>query len=155
MRPSQVDASQVDLTQASDDGVETDTDSSGLTTLADRDLPTYTGRSSTLLLTTPADVTELPQRTAAVLTESGFFTRCTGEADADRLGAVLRAGDVVTIEGAGAIHSGTWLVWTVRHRFSLDAFKMQFTLVRNGVGSAPAASGGLASAAAGAFGGAV
>ncbi len=155
MRPSQVDASQVDLTQASDDGAETDTHSSGLTTLADRDLPTYSGRSSTLLLTTPADAAELPQRTAAVLTDSGFFTRCTGEADADRLGAVLRAGDVVAIAGAGAIHSGNWLVWTVRHRFALDCFKMQFTLVRNGVGSAPAASGGLASAAAGALGGAL
>lgn len=153
MRPSQVDASQVDLTQASDDGAETDTDSSGLTTLADRDLPTYSGRSSTLLLTTPSDVAELPQRTAAVLTESGFFTRCTGEADEQRLGAVLRAGDVVTIEGAGAIHSGNWLVWAVRHSFAVDTFKMRFTLVRNGVGSAPAGTGGLASAAAGAIGG--
>jgi Phage tail baseplate hub (GPD) len=155
MRPSQVDASQVDLTQASDDGTETDTDTSGLTTQATRDLPTYTGRTSTLLLTTPADVPELPQRTAAVLTESGFFTRCTGEADADRLGAVLRAGDVVTIAGAGAIHSGNWLVWAVRHKFELDSYKMRFTLVRNGVGAAPAAAGGLAGAAAGAIGGAV
>jgi hypothetical protein len=147
MRPSQVDASQVDLTQASDEGTETDTDASGLDPLADRDLPTYAGRTSTLLLTTPADVAELPQRTAAVLTESGFFTRCTGEADADRLGAVLRAGDVVTIEGAGAIHSGNWLVWSVRHRFAPDTFKMKFTLVRNGVGAVPSA-GGLAGAAA-------
>jgi hypothetical protein len=154
MRPSQVDASQVDLSQASDEGTETDTDSSGLTPLADRDLPTYAGRSSTLVLTTPADVGELAQRTAAVLTESGFFTRCRGEADADRLGAVLRAGDVVTIEGAGAIHSGNWLVWAVRHHFALDSFKMRFTLVRNGVGSAPAGAGGLA-AAAGAIGGAL
>ena len=155
MRPSQVDASQVDLTEAADDGTETDTDSSGLANLADRDLPTYSGLSSTLLLTTPADVAELPQRTAAVLTESGFFTRCTGEADAQRLGAVLRAGDVVTVEGAGAIHSGNWLVWGVRHHFALDTFKMRFTLVRNGVGSAPAGTGGLASAAAGALGGAL
>jgi hypothetical protein len=148
MRPSKVGASQVDLAAASDSGTQTDTDASGLTTLADRDLPTYTGRSSTQLLTTPADVGELPQRTAAVLTESGFFTRCTGEVDADRLGAVLRAGDVVTIAGAGAIHSGNWLVWAVRHRYAQDTFKMQFTLVRNGVGQAPAGAGGLAAAAA-------
>jgi len=156
MRPSEVDASQVDLTQSSDDGTPTDTQSSGLTPLADRDLPTYAGRTSTFILTTPADVPELPQRTAAVLTESGFFTRCTGEADADRLGAVLRVGDVVTIEGAGSIHSGNWLVWTVRHRFALDSFTMHFTLVRNGVGAA-AGQGGLtaaAGAAAGAIGGA-
>jgi Phage tail baseplate hub (GPD) len=155
MRPSEVDASQVDLTQASDDGAETDTDASGLTTLADRDLPTYTGRPSTQLLTTPADVAELPQRTAAVLTESGFFVRCTGEADADRLGVILRAGDVMTIEGAGAIHSGKWLVWAVRHRFALDTFKMRFTLVRNGVGSGPGGAAGLVSEAAGALGGAL
>jgi hypothetical protein len=153
MRPTEVDASQVDLSQASDDGAETDTDASGLTTLANRDLPTYAGRSSSMLLTTPADAGELSQRTAAVLTESGFFTRCTGEADADRLGAVLRAGDVVTVEGAGAIHSGKWLVWAVRHRFALDTFKMHFTLVRNGIGPAPAGIGGLASAAAGPLGG--
>lgn len=152
MRPSQVDASQVDLAQAADDGTETDTDTSGLITLADRDLATYTGRPSTLLLTTPADVGELPQRTAAVLTESGFFARCTGEADADRLGAVLRAGDVVTIEGAGAIQSGNWLVWTVRHHYAQDTYKMKFTLLRNGVGAAPAGAGGLASAVAGAAG---
>lgn len=156
MRPSEVDASQVDLTQSSDDGTPTDTQSSGLTPLADRDLPAYAGRTSTFILTTPADVPELPQRTAAVLTESGFFTRCTGEADADRLGAVLRVGDVVTIAGAGSIHSGNWLVWTVRHRFALDSFTMHFTLVRNGVGAAPG-QGGLAAAAgaaAGAIGGA-
>ena len=61
---------------------------------------------------------------------------------------MLRAGDVVTIEGAGAIHSGNWLVWTVQHRFALDTFKMQFTLVRNGVGAAPTGAGGLAAAAA-------
>ena len=78
---------------------------------------------------------ELDQRTAAVLAESGFFAHCTGEADADRLGAVLRVGDVVTIEGAGSIHSGNWLVWTrAAHGSSLDAFKMAFTLVRNAMG---------------------
>jgi hypothetical protein len=155
MRPSQVDASQVDLTQASDDGTQTEADSSGLTTLADRDLPTYAGRTSTLLLTAAVDVTDLAQRTAAVLTESGFFTRCTGEADVDRLGVVLRPGDIVTIAGAGALHSGNWLVWTVRHRFTLDRFTTRFTLVRNGVGSPPAAAGAPASAAANALGGAL
>jgi len=153
MRPSQVDASQVDLTQSADDGTAADAASSGLTTLADRDLPTYAGRTSTFILTSPADVPELPQRAAAVLAESGFFTRCTGEADADRLGTVLRVGDVVTIEGAGSLHSGSWLVWTVRHRFALASFTMHFTLVRNGVGAAPG-QGGLA-AAAGAIGGAL
>ena len=75
-----------------------------------------------------------------MLTESGFFSRCAGEADADRIGTILRVGDVVTIEGAGSLQSGSWLVWNVRHRYSLDSWKMSFTLVRNAIG--PAASDG-------------
>jgi hypothetical protein len=146
MRPSQVDASQVDLTQASGQGTDVSTGSSGLPALGARDYPTYLGTASTLQLTGPADVPELDLRTAAVLVDSGCFARCSGEADVDRLGALLRVGDVVSIEGAGSIQSGTWLVWEVRHRFSLDAWKMQFTLVRNAMGP-PAAGGSLATLA--------
>jgi Phage tail baseplate hub (GPD) len=149
MRPTDVDSGQVDLTQSADSGTEVTTDSSGLKALGDRDYPTYLGQSSTLLLTAPADVPELSQRTAAVLAESGFFARCSGEADAERIGAILRPGDVVTIEGAGRLQSGNWLVWNVRHKYSLDSWKMSFTLVRNAMG--PASPGGalasLASAA--------
>jgi hypothetical protein len=153
MRPTETDASQVDLTQASDDGTDVSTDASGLTALDERDYPTYFGTSSTLLLTAPADVPDLDQRTAAVLVESGFFARCTGEVDADRLAAVLRVGDVVTIEGAGNIQSGNWLVWNVRHKYSPQSWKMAFTLVRNAMG--PASAGGALSTFTGAAGGAV
>jgi hypothetical protein len=139
MRPTEADASQVDLTQSSDTGTDVSTEDSGLTPLDSRDYPTYLGQSSTLLLTAPADLPELGQRTAAVLAESGFFARCAGEADADRIGTILRVGDVVTVEGAGSIQSGNWLVWNVRHSFSLDSWKMAFTLVRNAMG--PAAPG--------------
>ena len=86
MRPTGADASQVDLTQSSDSGTDVSAEDSGLTPLDSRDYPSYLGQSSTLLLTAPADLPELSQRTAAVLAESGFFTRCTGEADADRIG---------------------------------------------------------------------
>jgi hypothetical protein len=151
MRPTEADASQVDLTQSADAGTDVTTDASGLAPLDDRDYPTYFGQSSTLLLTTPADVPELGQRTAAVLTESGFFARCTGEADADRIGVILRVGNVVTIEGAGSIQSGNWLVWDVRHKFSLDSWKMSFTLVRNAMG--PAGAGGTLASLAGALAG--
>jgi hypothetical protein len=141
MRPTEADASQVDLTQSSDTGTDVSTADSGLASLDSRDYPTYLGQSSTLLLTAPADLPELSQRTAAVLAESGFFARCTGEADADRIGTILRVGDVVTVEGAGSIQSGNWLVWNVRHSFSLDSWKMAFTLVRNAMGpTAPGAS---------------
>lgn len=140
MRPTQVDAGQVDLTQSADSGSEVTTDSSGLKALGDRDYPTYRGQSSTLLLTAPADVPELSQRTTAVLAESGFFARCAGQADAERIGAILRAGDIVAIQGAGSIQSGNWLVWNVRHSYSLDSWEMNFTLARNAMG--PAGAGG-------------
>ena len=100
MRPAEVAASQVDLTQAAPAGIEvTQRRAAGSSPLDHAIYPAYLGRPSTLLLTAPADVAELSQRRTAVLAESGFFARCTGEADVDRIGAVLRAGDVVTIEG--------------------------------------------------------
>jgi hypothetical protein len=148
MRPTEADASQVDLTQSSDTGTDVTTDDSGLAALDDRDYKTYLGQSSTLLLTVPADVPELSQRTTAVLMESGFFARCTGDVDADRIGTILRVGDVVTVEAVGSIQSGNWLVWNVRHKFSLDSWRMSFTLVRNAVG--PAGSGGTLASLAGA-----
>jgi hypothetical protein len=151
MRPTEVDSSQVDLTQSSDEGTDISADSSGLTTLDQRDYPTYLGQSSTLQLTAPADVPDLTQRTAAVLTESGFFVRCTGEVDADRIGTILRVGTVVTIEGAGNLQSGNWLVWNVRHRYTPDSWKMSFTLVRNAVG--PASAGGTLASLSGALAG--
>jgi hypothetical protein len=147
MRPTETDAGQVDLTQSSSSGAEVSTDSSGLTALGNRDYPTYLGRSSTLLLTAPADVPELGYRTTAVLADSGFFSRCTGEADAERIGTILRVGDIVTIEGAGSIQSGNWLVWNVRHHYALDSWKMSFTLVRNAMG--PAGAGGALASYAG------
>jgi hypothetical protein len=151
MRPTEAHASQVDLTQSSDTGTDVTAGSSGLAPLDQRDYPYYLGQSSKLLLTAPADAAELGQRTAAVLTESGFFSRCAGEADADRIGTILRVGDVVTIEGAGNIQSGNWLVWNVRHRFSLDSWKMSFILVRNAMG--PPAPGGTFASLAGALAG--
>jgi hypothetical protein len=141
MWPTEADASQ-------DTGTDVTTGDSGLAALDDRDYKTYLGQSSTLLLTVPADVPELSQRTTAVLMESGFFARCTGDVDADRIGTILRVGDVVTVEAVGSIQSGNWLVWNVRHKFSLESWRMSFTLVRNAVG--PAGSGGTLASLAGA-----
>ncbi len=144
LRPTEADASQVDLTTSASEGTDVTTGQSGLAALDNRDYPSYLGRSSTLLLTAPADVPELYQRTAGVLAESGFFARCRGEVDAERIGSILRAGDVVTIEGAGNLQSGNWLVWSVQHRFSLASWKMAFTLLRNATGP-PSTGGSLGS----------
>jgi len=60
----------------------------------------------------------------------------------------------VSLEGAGSIQSGHWFVWSVRHKITVDAVKLQFTLVRNAMGPAPSASGlgALAGAITGALG---
>ena len=80
-------------------------------------------------------------RTAAALREAGWFVRCDGDTDLDRLGMTLRVGTVVAVAGAGSIQSGNWFVWSVRHTISIDAVKLRFSLVRNAMGPAPSAGG--------------
>jgi len=136
MRPTEVDASQVALDHRADDGVAGNATVSGLPAMAVRDYPTYSGSPTTLLLTPVADVPELTMRSTATLREAEWFVRCRGEASVDRLGAVLRVGTVVAIQGAGQLHSGNWLVWNVRHEIAADSIVSRFTLVRNAVGPA-------------------
>jgi hypothetical protein len=145
MRPTAVDASQVPLDDNSESSVAGDSTDSGLAPLDARDYPTYAAQASTLVLTATADAPELNQRTAATLRDAGWFARCHGATNVDRLGAMLRAGSVVTIDGAGSLQSGNWLVWDVRTQITVDLVSFQFTLMRNAIGPAPAAGlpGGL------------
>jgi hypothetical protein len=141
MRPTEVDTSQVDLDSSSDEGVAGNATSSGLAAMDDRDYATYAGQAATLLLTPAADAPELSLRSTATLREAEWFVRCRGTTTVDRLGATIRAGAVVTIQGAGSLHSGNWLVWNVVHEVTVDTVTLRFTLVRNAIGPAP--SGGL------------
>ena len=133
MRPTIVRANQASFTSAV--GTPVTQGSSGISALGARDLRTYAAKASTILLTATADPEELRQRATAVLAESGWFATCTGEADLDRLGTVLRVGTVVTVAGAGKAHSGDWLVWRVNHLIEPDSCRARFTLVRNAIGS--------------------
>jgi hypothetical protein len=142
MRPTEVDASQASLTSSGSSGVPGNATSSGLPALAARDLRTFAGRSSTQVLTATADAPELPQRTAGVLTESGWFARCQGEADLDRLGTVVRATTIVAVDGAGKAYSGNWFVWRVNHLIATDSCRTRFTLVRNAIGPLSSSAGG-------------
>jgi hypothetical protein len=142
MRPTEVKSSQVSITNPDDNSVSGDAQSSGLRTLDAIDLATYATRSSSQRLTATADVAELSQRTAAVLAESGWFMRCQGESNAERLGTILRAGSVAEVDGAGSLHSGNWYVWSVHHRVTTNDYRMRFTLVRNAVGASASSPGG-------------
>jgi len=142
MRPTEVRASQASLSSPAGSAPVIES-SSGIPVLGPRDLRTYAGRPSTLLLTAAADPPELRQRATAVLAESGWFATCTGEADLDRLGTVLRVGTIVAVDGVGSAHSGHWFVWRVNHLIERDSCRARFTLVRNAVGSSSGFLGGV------------
>jgi hypothetical protein len=149
-RPTSVVARQALFSDTDPDGASGDTSDSGLTALGDRTLADFTGKPMTVLLAAPVDDGgELGLRAQAVLREANWFVRCEGEADVERLGLVLRAGMVVAVAGLGGLHSGRYLVWSVRHSLTPDAHTMRFVLVRNAVGAAPSGGGGLAAAVGG------
>lgn len=144
-RPTSVTARATLFSDPDENGAVGDSTDSGLMALGPQTLATFAGQPVTVVLTTVVDSAgELTQRAQGVLSETNWFVRCEGDADAERLGVVLRAGMLVALAGAGAVHSGNWLVWTVRHRLTEQAHKMSFTLLRNGVGTPPpSASTGL------------
>jgi len=143
-RPTAVKASQALFNDRDEDGVSADTSDSGLTLLDAQGLAAFSGKDMTVILTAPVDdAGELTLRAESLLREAGWFVRCEGEADVARLNAVLRVGTVVRLDGIGAVHSGKYYVWSVRHTITADSHKMNFVLVRNAVGSLPASGGGL------------
>jgi phage protein D len=133
-RPSSVAARQASLTDDDQEGVSADTADSGLTPLDAQDLPSFAGRKKTVILTAAADTAELPARATGLLREAGWFVRCEGSADLNVLGQVLRVGAVVAVEGCGSLLSGSYLVWSVRHSITTQAYAMAFVLVRNAMG---------------------
>jgi phage protein D len=144
-RPTKVTAYQAVFN--STDPVGGDTTDSGLTALDQQSLSAFAGKDMGVLLTTPVDDGgELTMRAQALLREAGWFVRCEGEAEVTRINAVLRAGTVVQINGAGSLNSGKYYVWSVRHTIERNKHTMKFTLYRNALGPAPAgAAGGLLS----------
>jgi phage protein D len=144
--PSEVIARQALFTDSDPDGASVDSSDTGLPLLDERGLADFSGKPMTVLLAAPVDDGgELTLRAQSLLRESAWFVRCEGEADLARLGVVLRVGMFIAIEGIGALHSGKYLVWSVRHIITPDDHKMKFVLVRNSVGESSAGgAGGLA-----------
>jgi phage protein D len=151
-RPTSVVARQALFTDDDPDGVSADSSDTGLPSLGERSLADFTGKPMTVLLAAPVDDGgELTLRARSLLRESTWFLRCEGEADVERLGTVLRAGMVVTLVGLGALHTGRYLVWSVRHTIGQDSHTMKFVLVRNAVGAAGGGAAGALAQLAGAL----
>ncbi len=141
-RPSEALARQALFNDSDQDGVGVDLTDSGLPSLSDQGLAAFSGKTMSVMLTTQADATdELTLRTQSLLREAGWFVRCEGQADLSRLNAILRAGTVVQINSAGAMHSGKYFVWSVRHTIDKQSWQMKFVLMRNAVGSPPSGTG--------------
>jgi hypothetical protein len=139
MRPTAVVAYSALLSDNDPSGAGGQTTDTGFTALGDQDLATFAGRTVTGLLTAQVDdAGDLTNRARAVLRDAGWFVTCRGVADAGRVGGILRVGDIVAIAAAGALHSGKYLVWSVRHKLTAEAHKMEFRLVRNAIGTPPA-----------------
>ncbi|MBN3753675.1 hypothetical protein G3N95_12055 [Paraburkholderia sp. Tr-20389] len=138
-RATSVVARQSTFVDADPSGVSADTSDSGLKLLGAKGLADFTGKSMSVLLTTPVDdAGELALRAKALLRDALWFLRCEGDSDLERLGVILRAGMIVALAGVGSLYSGKYLVWSVRHSITPDAHTMKFTLVRNAVGAASA-----------------
>jgi phage protein D len=136
-RPTAVSANQATFTDDSPEGVSGDSSDSGLSPLDSRGLADFTGKTTTVRLTTTVDdAGELAMRSRSLLRESEWFVQCETETDVGRLGTVLRVGQIVELGGAGSLHSGKYLVWSVRHTITADAHRMKLRLVRNAVGAA-------------------
>jgi phage protein D len=143
-RPTSVSARQALFDDDDEDGVSADSTDSGLNLLGERDLASFAQKPMKVLLAAPVDDGgELSLRAQAVLREAAWFVNCEGESDAGRLGGILRAGMLVEITGIGGLHSGKYLVWSVRHTITAEAHMMKFVLKRNAVGAADSAGAGL------------
>ncbi len=149
LRPSANIAKQTLFTDSDADGTGGTTSDSGLTLLEAQGLSDFAGTTVTSLLTaTVNDGEELTLRSQSVLIESGWFVRCTGSTDVNRLGSILRAGTVAQLDAAGSLHSGKYFVWSVRHHITMEKHIMDFVMLRNAVG-APASPGTLSSGSGG------
>lgn len=135
MRPTAIKARQALFNDSTPDGVSGDTDDTGLSPLGTQILADFAGRAMTSILSsTVDDGGELQLRAKAMLREAGWFVRCEGEANVGRLQAVLRVGTVVQLANIGALYSGKYYVWSVRHTITVNEHKMRFVLLRNALG---------------------
>ena len=131
-RPTEVLAQALALEKDAADGGTTD---SGLQALDSRPLARFAGKAMKTRLTAAVDGGgELRSRAESLLREASWFVTCEGEGDLARIRVVLRVGTLVQVNGAGLMHSGRYLVWSVRHTITVKSHRMKFVLVRNAVG---------------------
>ena len=89
----------------------------------------------TIDLAAPVDDTgALSARLEAAMIESNFFVNASCQTSMQQLGKSVRVATLVTVTGAGSLHSGTYLVAAVHHKIDESAHTMDIELIRNAVG---------------------
>jgi len=130
-RPSAVSAQQLDLASLSPNDVNVAR--SPLSGLASQALADVVKSPRTRQLAVPvSDQADLQARAEALLIEAGWFVSARVTARLSVLKTVVRANTVVTLDGVGTRHSGTYLVSRVVHTIDAEDHVMTIDLVRNG-----------------------
>ena len=138
-RPTAVTARTALFSDADPDAANGDTDDSGLAGADPIDLVGLRRRAMTVLLATAVDSAgDLTQR-AQGRAARGRLVRHAARPRRMSSGWASCCAPACwsTLAGIGALHSGTWIVWTVRHRLTEEKHIMHFTLLRNAVGAPP------------------
>ncbi|MFN4100750.1 MAG: phage late control D family protein [Pararhodobacter sp.] len=80
------------------------------------------------------DTGGLGARAEATLVENGFFITARCQTTHEAAGGLIHAHMLVEIDGAGTLHSGSYLVSEAIHRIGPRAHVMDLTLIRNAWG---------------------
>jgi phage protein D len=133
-RPTHIDAVQLDLLSGSDldaSGTAPPTRALGAQRLSD----VLETSQSARVVAPGDDSAEVKARAEGAAVEAEWFVQATLETTLSGTGVALRAHTLVDVEGAGALHSGTWLVSAVRHLIDATGHRMTVDLVRNAWGT--------------------
>lgn len=87
-----------------------------------------------------AVTTGLPEMTAlanGVADDAQWFIEARGEVDGQKYDGLLHARNLVPVKGVGEIFSGMYYLTSVRHKYTVDKFVMNFTARRNATVSKP------------------
>jgi hypothetical protein len=86
---------------------------------------------------------ELLARAQRQANENALKVRAEGELDGSLYGHVLRTGLPVAVDGVGDWLAGVYYVDRVTHRFSVEGYRQNFTLLRNAYGDNVPAGGSV------------
>lgn len=132
-RPSMAQGLQIDLADKSN--IVGNVTEAPHSLLAEISQQKFASDAVTIDLSAPVDDSgELNARLEAAMIEANFFVNASCQTSMQQLGKAVRAGTIVTVTGAGSIHSGKYLVAAVQHKINEASHTMDLELIRNAVG---------------------